>query len=245
MADLTLRLSKGSPLTNAEFDANFSNLNAEVQSKQAALESGVSIKSLNGASLLGPGNLLLDGGAVISETPPDNPTAGKLWWNSATGTLNIFFNDGTSSQWVGASGLIDLFSSSAGGGSAASAYSNQYAISGVTTGATETEIFVGGVANARIPVALDTTCAYIIEIVAKRTDAPGDTAVFTLRSVARNVGGVVTDVGSVYEVVVARTDINLNVDARANDAADAFGIYVSGVTGKSFAWKAVVSTVEI
>ena len=34
---------------------------------------------------------------------PSSPGPGQLWWNSAQGQLYIWFNDGTSSQWVPAS----------------------------------------------------------------------------------------------------------------------------------------------
>lgn len=37
---------------------------------------------------------------VISDTPPANPTNGSMWWESDTGILWIYYNDGTSSQWV-------------------------------------------------------------------------------------------------------------------------------------------------
>lgn len=42
------------------------------------------------------------GGASISiaDTPPASPTAGAMWWESDTGILWIYYNDGTSSQWV-------------------------------------------------------------------------------------------------------------------------------------------------
>jgi hypothetical protein len=48
---------------------------------------------------LGPGG---GGGAsvTISDTPPGSPTAGNLWWESDTGNLYIYYNDGSSSQWV-------------------------------------------------------------------------------------------------------------------------------------------------
>jgi len=44
------------------------------------------------------------GGAsiTISDTPPGSPVAGSLWWESDSGALFIYFNDGTSSQWVSA-----------------------------------------------------------------------------------------------------------------------------------------------
>jgi hypothetical protein len=45
------------------------------------------------------------GGASISvsDTAPASPGNGSLWWNSNIGVLKIYYNDGTSSQWVDAS----------------------------------------------------------------------------------------------------------------------------------------------
>jgi hypothetical protein len=42
------------------------------------------------------------GGASISiaDTPPGSPTAGALWWDSVGGQLYLWYNDGSSSQWV-------------------------------------------------------------------------------------------------------------------------------------------------
>ena len=42
------------------------------------------------------------GGAsvTVSDTPPASPTANSLWWESDTGALYIYYNDGNSSQWV-------------------------------------------------------------------------------------------------------------------------------------------------
>jgi hypothetical protein len=42
------------------------------------------------------------GGAsvTISDNPPGSPTAGNLWWESDSGNLYIYYNDGNSSQWV-------------------------------------------------------------------------------------------------------------------------------------------------
>ena len=49
--------AKNSPLTNAELDNNFINLNSELATKQATLVSGTNIKTVGGQSLLGSGNV--------------------------------------------------------------------------------------------------------------------------------------------------------------------------------------------
>jgi hypothetical protein len=40
----------------------------------------------------------------IGDNPPPNPTHGMLWWESDTGLLLIYYDDGNSVQWVSAGG---------------------------------------------------------------------------------------------------------------------------------------------
>jgi hypothetical protein len=40
------------------------------------------------------------GGAVISDTAPESPTSGKIWYNSLNGKTYIYYEDESSSQWV-------------------------------------------------------------------------------------------------------------------------------------------------
>lgn len=120
-----------------------------------------------------------------------------------------------------------------------------YVLYGTTTDATETEIFIGGTSNSRIPVASNTTVFYECDIAARRTDATGESGGWHLKAVADNFSGTVADVGSVYEVQVATDDANYAVDARADDTNDAIGIYVTGVASKTIRWTAIVRTFEV
>ena len=47
---------------------------------------------------------------TVSDTPPPTPSTNQLWWNSALGSLFIYYYDGNSTQWVpaaaAAAGLI-------------------------------------------------------------------------------------------------------------------------------------------
>lgn len=43
-------------------------------------------------------------GASIAGSPPNSPESGDMWWDSDNGTLFIYYNDGTNSQWVDAAG---------------------------------------------------------------------------------------------------------------------------------------------
>lgn len=40
------------------------------------------------------------GGATVSDTAPATPTAGAIWFKSDTAQTFVYYNDGTSSQWV-------------------------------------------------------------------------------------------------------------------------------------------------
>ena len=121
----------------------------------------------------------------------------------------------------------------------------QYLLWGETTGDTETEIFVGGVTNARIPVGTNTTINYSVQVVARRTDATGESAAWELKALADSFSGTVANVGNVYEVIVARDDGTWLVDARADDANNSVGIYVTGAAGKTIRWVAEVETSEV
>lgn len=237
----------GIPLSNTEIDNNFINLNNDISSRISNTEKGVAngVATLDATGLVPISQLPESGASIdVGTSPPLLPEDNSLWWDSESGTLKIYYNDGTSSQWVDASASEKSAVVSESSGTS-SAYSNQYTVSGITANATETEIFINGVTNSRIPVALNTVCAYTMDIVAKRTDVAGDAAMFTVKSIAKNVAGTVTDVGGIYEVVVARTDINLNVDVRADNTTGSIQVFVTGVAGKTFNWKAVISTVEI
>lgn len=46
----------------------------------------------------------VDGGQVTaSSTPPASPTLGQQWWDTVSGSMYIWYNDGTTSQWVSSS----------------------------------------------------------------------------------------------------------------------------------------------
>ena len=40
------------------------------------------------------------GGATIDDAPPSVPQSGQLWFDVDTGVLYVYYNDGTSNQWV-------------------------------------------------------------------------------------------------------------------------------------------------
>ena len=184
------------------------------------------------------GNIV--GGGVrstSSATPPSNPTVGDMWYDTSTDILFRYSTDGTTKVWLDIVGAPTQYS--------AAATSAGTTLTGTTTNSTETEIFVDGVSNSRIAVTDNKVSLYTIDIVARRTDDPADSAAWTLKAVAKRVSGTTSDVGNVYEIVIVRTDSNLAVDVRSDNTNDTLNIYVTGVTGKTFNWKASVTVVEV
>ena len=41
-----------------------------------------------------------DFSVIISDTPPLNAVPGDLYWDTDTATMYIYYNDGSTSQWV-------------------------------------------------------------------------------------------------------------------------------------------------
>lgn len=69
----------------------------------AAWSSGLNVEGRVVAALLTDLIAGSGGSVTISTTAPSSPSAGDLWWNSDSGVLKIYYNDGNSSQWVDAS----------------------------------------------------------------------------------------------------------------------------------------------
>lgn len=167
------------------------------------------------------------GGGISNIVEDDSPQLGgdlDLNSNNITGTGNISF-DGQFTQ----------------GG--ANYYTKQYVLYGTTTNAVEAEILIGG--SSRIPVATDTTLFYEVSIVARRTDATGESASWHLKGCADNFSGTVANVGNIYEIVVAQDDIAWAVDVRADNTNDAIGVFVTGAANKTVKWTAIVKTTEV
>lgn len=81
MANITTRAGKGSPLTNAEVDANFTNLNAELLTKQDAL--GYTPANKAGDTFTGAVLTSNAGGFTAN-------SAAKLWTDSGRGRLDLW-----------------------------------------------------------------------------------------------------------------------------------------------------------
>ena len=204
----------------ASFNANISGSNARLLVTPVNANTTITFTRID----------VLEGGAVGG--------SGYSLPKASTTVLGGVKVDGTSIL-IDSDGVI----SSTGGGGGSSSFSNEYVVTGTTTNATETEILVNG--STRIPVGTDKTVNYIVHIIAKRTDTPGDYAFIEIRGTAVNQSGTVSDVGTLYENIITRTNAGYLVDARADDTNNSINIYVTGVSGHTISWKASVQTIEV
>ena len=133
---------------------------------------------------------------------------------------------------------------SAAAGATANASTNQYILTGTTTNATETEIFVGGVSNSRVPVAADSTIMYSVDIAARRTDSDGVGAGYHFKGVIDNNSGTVADVGTLYEIIIAEDNVALSADVGADATNDTIYVKVTGIAGHTYRWVAMLTTTE-
>ena len=67
---------------------------------------------------------------TVSDTAPSGAAAGDQWFNSTDGSLYVYYNDGSSSQWVGISGPAGSSGGEAGG---VTSYANKVAIDAVSS----------------------------------------------------------------------------------------------------------------
>ena len=61
---------------------------------------------------------------ATGNTAPTNPQSGDQWFDTSDGTLYVYFNDGSSSQWVGVSGPQGPSGASGADGSSVTSYAN-------------------------------------------------------------------------------------------------------------------------
>lgn len=99
MATITTRSGKGSPLTNNEVDANFTNLNTDKLEDAAGsiANDGNQYARQNGAWASIAAGVAR---ATTSTSAPSSPSDGDVWYSESNGVTYVYYNDGTSSQWV-------------------------------------------------------------------------------------------------------------------------------------------------
>lgn len=112
-----------------------------------------------------------------------------------------------------------------------------------TTNATPAPLFLDGT-SARITIADDTTWAFVVTVVARRTDANNESAAYQFLGCIDRNGGTTALVGSVTKTVIAEDSAAWDCNVTADDTNDALVVTVTGEAGKSIRWVARVELVE-
>ena len=115
-------------------------------------------------------------------------------------------------------------------------------ITNVTIDDNETEIVDED--NNRIDIADDTAMAYLVLLVARRTDADNESAGYFMLGVIDRNAGTVAHVGPNTDFTLAE-DSDWTADARADDVNKSLGLFVTGEVGKTIAWGGIVITVGV
>lgn len=160
--------------------------------------------------------------------------------NTIKGDIIIRYNDGNDVALpVGPNGrVLTANSASLYGVTWSEPTGGDYAtFTGTTTNATETVL-------GEIVVAPTASLFVTVRIFAIRTDSgSSDSGAWVLRAVARRVGGVLVDVGLLYEEVIVKSNASLAVDLLTESGQ--FRLKVTGIAAQTYEWKAVVSAVEL
>lgn len=99
----TVRVSQNSGSTLSAKQLNFVNTANVTITVTDAGDGNANIAIFSAAGGGGGGGGDGNANVTISDTAPSGPRANQdFWWNSNTGTLKIYYNDGDSSQWVDA-----------------------------------------------------------------------------------------------------------------------------------------------
>lgn len=189
------------------------------------------------------------------QTDNDSAFTNDEWSSSADGRYNGNFDgivageSGSYSQAVTSSGVTLVSSLSYWSNTTVSdtikKAQTSYVVSACqTTDATQTEMFIGDVTNARIDIPSGQTYLFDILIVGRSASA-GDGAGYRIEGVVENTSGVTSLVGSITKTVIAEDTASWDVTAEADNTNDALAIKVTGQSATTIRWCAKVTLVEI
>lgn len=138
------------------------------------------------------------------------------------------------SQWAHAAGQI---------AAQGDAQTSVIPVHATTTNLVATELHGVAVAD-RLTIADDTTWAFAVLVVARRTDANGESAAYKFEGCIARDAGTVRFVGTPVKTVLAEDTVAWDCNAVADDTNKALSIVGTGEVGKNIQWVARVELAE-
>ncbi len=179
------------------------------------------------------------GGGVGNAASGNGATVGGRCGNTASGRYAVVSG--------GAGGVADKpgqYAHAAGGFNAnGDAQTSVLLARNTTANAIPTELFIDGIA-ARCTIKANTTWAFAITVVARRTDLGNESAAYQFLGCVANNAGTTALVGSVAKTVIAEDSAAWDCNVTADDANDALIITATGEAGKTIQWVARIELVE-
>jgi hypothetical protein len=134
-------------------------------------------------------------------------------------------------------------------GSSGDAQTGEYILRTSTiNGTPSVEMFLDGVnGNLRLVLPTDSTWVWEATIVAHRTDVSGEHAGFRLKGVVFCAGSLnsITMLGAPSKEILARTNSTWDVNASVDTTQGSLKLTVTGSSGQTIRWMAVVKTTEV
>lgn len=159
----------------------------------------------------------------------------------AQGAVSVALGDGALAQAHGA--VVQ-----AGGAFSHSgdAQSGSYVMRGITSDGNFNELFLNG-SSDKLLVGADTTIAFSITVVGKRTDASTESAVYEMRGAIDRATTVLSTrmIGGINKMTISEDRPIWDISVDADTFIGALRLKVKGEAGKTIRWVAHIRTVEV
>ena len=105
-ADVNTYLMKQSVMSFADSTARATAIGTPVAGMMSFLTASTAVEVYSGSTAVGWTAITGGGGGgvTVGTAAPSSPAEGDMWWDSDDGKLFVYYDDGTSQQWVDAAG---------------------------------------------------------------------------------------------------------------------------------------------
>jgi hypothetical protein len=222
MSTIVLRSVKGSPLTNAEVDANFTNLNNDKIQIGGTYSAGTAngVAYLNGSKVLTTGSALTFDGSTLATTGALSIQGNTTLGNASTDTVTVNGYMGVGGAGSSAYGLQVSSTSLTG--------ANQYGILSIPTGNSAATTSIAGVISRGATAASSFTVGAVY-------------AFYALNSTL-GAGSTITNQYGLYIADQTQGTNNFGIASLVSSGTNKWNIYASGTAANYFAGNVGIGT---